>query len=185
MSSNTSSTGNTGSTGSTNGPGTKPPAPRKNFTDTNANSFSDKVMRWELLEARLAAKLDTMPYVRPLHEELVQLIAEAKSHEFDLKAAKAGVRQAAADRKAMLNKGDSIRSRLGSALAFELGPTSAMLSEFGIRPRKPGGRKKNASPPPSMTPPPPPPLPETPVHAGTTATPATAPPVASTAKGAV
>lgn len=159
----------------------KPPAPRKNFTDTNANSFSDKVMRWELLEVRLAEKLDSMPYVKPLHDELVQLIAAAKSHEFDLKAAKASLHQAAADRKAMLNKGDSIRSRLGSALAFEHGPTSAMLAEFGLRPRKPGGRKKNAGPPPTPEPPPLP-QPEIQAHPGS---PAAVPPVTSEVKGAV
>lgn len=159
----------------TNKTSSKPPAPRKNFTDTNANSFSDKVMRWELLEARLAEKLDSMPYVKPLHDELVQLIEKAKSHEFDLKVAKAGIRQSVADKKAMVQTGEGIRSRLASALSFVHGPTSALLAEFGLRPRKAGGRKKNAGPPPS----PPPPQPEAQVHPGT---PAAVPPAVSGAK---
>jgi hypothetical protein len=81
-----------------------------------------------------------------VHEQLVQLIATAKNHEFELKSMRATAKQAAADRKAMIRAGDGIRSRLASALAFEHGATSAVMAEFGIRPRKPGGRKKKASP---------------------------------------
>jgi hypothetical protein len=103
-------------------------------------------LRWELLEAKLALQLDTMPYAKALHAELAQLIADAKSHEFDLKAAVANARQAVADRRAMMKKGDGIRSRLASALAFQHGPTSALLAEFGVRPRKAGGRRKTGPP---------------------------------------
>jgi hypothetical protein len=118
-----------------------------------------------MLQAKLAEKLDSMPYVRPLFEELSRLIADAKSHEFALKAAKAAARQAVADRKAMMNKGEGIRSRLAGALSFEHGATSAVLAEFGLRPRKAGGRKKKAGPPPSpeLTPLP---QPEIQVHPG-------------------
>ncbi|MEA2694521.1 MAG: hypothetical protein QOJ16_3908, partial [Acidobacteriota bacterium] len=140
--------------------------PKKSFTDTNANSFSDKVLRWELLEAKLAPLLDTMPHVKPVHDQLVQLITTAKSHEFELKGMRANAKQGAADRKAMIRAGDGIRSRLASALAFEHGPTSAALAEFGIRPRKSGGRKKKAGPPPSPIPTPHPAPEATPAPAG-------------------
>jgi hypothetical protein len=129
-----------------NTPNTKPNAPKVTFTDANANSFSDKLLRWEMLQTKLAEKLDTMPYVKPLYDELTQLIADAKSHQFNLKSAQANARQAVADRKAMLKKGDGIRSRLSSALAFAHGPTSALLAEFGVRPRKAGGRRKTGPP---------------------------------------
>ena len=131
---------------------TKPASPKTTFTDANANSFSDKLLRLELLAAKLEPLLDTMPYVRPMYTELTQLIADMKSHEFDLKGAKANARQAVVDRKAMMKKGDGLRSRLASALAFENGSTSALLAEFGIRPRKAGGRSKAATPPPTPTP---------------------------------
>jgi hypothetical protein len=127
-------------------PITTPKAPKVTFTDANANSFSDKLLRWEMLQTKLAEKLDTMPYAKPLYDELTQLIADAKSHQFELKAAVANARQAVADRKAMMRKGDGIRSRLSSALAFEHGPTSALLAEFGVRPRKAGGRRKTGPP---------------------------------------
>jgi hypothetical protein len=129
-----------------NTPNTTPKAPKVTFTDANANSFSDKLLRWEMLQTKLAEKLDTMPYVKPLYDELTQLIADAKSHEFDLRSAQANARQAVANRKAMLKKGDGIRSRLASALAFEHGPTSALLAEFGVRARKAGGRRKTGPP---------------------------------------
>jgi hypothetical protein len=159
---------------------TKPAAPKKTFTDTNANSFSDKVLRWELLEAKLAPLLDTMPYIKPVHDDLVQLISTAKTHEFGLKSLRATSRQGAADRKVMMKQGDDIRSRLGSALAFEHGTTSVLLTEFGIRPRKPGGRKKKASPPPTPAPSPTP-QPEVATQPG----PQTAPPAASEALAGV
>src|SRR5579885_267938 len=90
-------------------PSPAPKAPKVTFTDVNANSFSDRLLRWEMLQAKLAEKLDSMPYVRPLFDELTQLIAKAKSHEFDLKSAKANLRQAVADRKAMINKAEGLR----------------------------------------------------------------------------
>ena len=159
----------------TNTPNTPNPAskaPKMTFTDVNANSFSDKLLRWEMLQSKLAEKLDTMPFVKPLFDELTQLIANAKSHEFDLKAAKANARQAVADRKAMMNKGEGIRSRLASALAFQHGPTSALLAEFGLRPRKAGGRRKSG-PPPSTPNPTPNPQPEVQAQPGShTAAPA-------------
>jgi hypothetical protein len=131
---------------------TNPAAPKTTFTDANANSFSDKLLRLELLAAKLEPLLDTMPYVRPMYTELTQLIAEMKSHEFDLKGAKAAARQAVADRKAMMQKGDRFRSRLASALAFEHGSTSVLLTEFGLRPRRTGGRSKTSAPPPTPDP---------------------------------
>jgi hypothetical protein len=131
---------------------TKPATPRTTFTDANANSFSDKLLRLELLAAKLEPLLDTMPYVQPRYTELTQLIADMKSHAFELKGAKANARQAVADRNAMMKKGDQFRSRLASALAFEHGPTSVLLTEFGLRPRPNRGRSKKSTPPPTPDP---------------------------------
>jgi hypothetical protein len=132
----------------------QPVAPKATFTDANANSFSDKVLRWELLQTKLEPILDSMPHVKPVYAELVKLIADAKEHEFVLKGTRASAQQGAIDRKAMIRTGDGIRSRLASALAFEHGATSVLLKEFGLRPRR-GGRGKKTVPPPPDTPPPP------------------------------
>lgn len=50
------------------------------FTDTNANAFSDKLLRWELLASRLAPLLADRPHLQPVYDELVRLIARAKAH---------------------------------------------------------------------------------------------------------
>jgi hypothetical protein len=131
---------------------TKPPAPRTTFTDANANSFSDKVLRWELLQVKLAPLLDSMPHVKPVYDELVQLITDAKKHVFELTGIQATARQGSIDRKAFIRTGDGIRSRLASAISFEHGATSVLLTEFGLRPRK--GRPKQTPPPPVVEPPP-------------------------------
>jgi hypothetical protein len=131
---------------------TQPAAPKTTYTSPKANSFSDKILRLELLAAKLAPLLDTMPYVQPMYTELTQLITDMKSHEFDSKGVKANFSQAVADGKAMMKKGDGLRSRLASALAFEHGPTSVLLTEFGLRPRSTGGGRKKGSPPPTPDP---------------------------------
>src|SRR5262249_13834923 len=133
-------------------PAGTPKATRLTFTDTNANSFSDKVLRWELLESKVAPLLDTMPHVKPVHAELVQLLGRAKALEFQIKAQKTAATQASIDRQYMVKKGGALRSRLGMALGFEHGPTSALLKEFGLTPRRAGGRRKKATPPPTPEP---------------------------------
>ena len=115
--------------------------PKVTYTDANANSLSDKILRWELLEAKLAPLLDTMPHVKPVHAELVQLITDSKNLDFQVKGLKTGASKAAEDRRTLVKTGDRLRSRLAAALAFEHGSTSVLLKEFGIRPR-PAGRTR-------------------------------------------
>jgi hypothetical protein len=115
--------------------------PRVTYTDANANSLSDKILRWELLEAKLAPLLDTLPHIRPVYADLLQLITDAKNLEFQVKGLKTGASKAAEDRRGLVRTEDRLRSRLASALAFEHGSTSVLLKEFGIRPR-PAGRTR-------------------------------------------
>jgi len=137
--------------------------PKVTYTDAKANSLSDKILRWELLETKLAPLLDTMPHVKPVHADLVQLLADAKNLEFQVKGLKTAASKVAEDRRALVKTGDRLRSRLASALAFEHGSTSVQLKEFGLRPR-PAGRTR--------TKPAPNPQPETPASpaAGTSGT---------------
>jgi hypothetical protein len=119
------------------------------FTDTNANAFSDKVLRWELLAAKLEPLLALRPHLQAVYDELVRLIAGAKAHEFEAKGLQAAVRQSALDRRAYIKAGDAFRSRLGAALAFEFGTTSVLLNEFGVKPRRGGPgrpRKRKVAP---------------------------------------
>ncbi len=130
----------------------KPVAAKLKFTDAKANSFANKVLRWELLETKLAPLLDTMPHVKPVHAELVQLLADAKTLEFQVLGLKTGASKVAEDRRAMVKAGDRLRSRLASALAFEHGSTSVQLKEFGIRPRPAGRTRTKPAPVPNPQP---------------------------------
>ena len=118
------------------------------FTDTNANSLSDKILRWELLASRLASEVADRPYLKPVYDQLVQLIADAKSHDFEAKSLRVAAQQSTLRRRAIVKEGDSLRARLGAALAFEHGTTSLKLEEFGVKPRRGGPgrpRKKGAA----------------------------------------
>lgn len=136
-------------------------APKIKFTDAKANSLANKVLRLELLQTNLAPLLDSMPHVKPAYAELVQLLADAKSHEFQLQNMKVDRKKVVADRRALIQRSDELRSRIASALAFEHGTTSAQLERFGIRPRPSGGgRKKKSTPEPDSQ------QPEVPTPAG-------------------
>jgi hypothetical protein len=112
-----------------------------NTTFTDANAFSDRVLRWELLASRMAPLLDERPYLKPLYEEFVRRIEEVKGLEFHLKSLQATAQQVVTDRRERVKAGEEIRTRLASALAFEHGPKSVLLNEFGVKPRR-GGRPR-------------------------------------------
>jgi hypothetical protein len=93
-----------------------------------------------------------MPHIKPVHAELVQLLADAKALEFQVQGLKTGASKVAEDRRAMVKAGDRLRSRLASALAFEHGSTSVQLKEFGIRPRPAGRTRTKPAPAPNQQP---------------------------------
>jgi hypothetical protein len=117
------------------------------YTDTNANSFSDKIMRWALLADKLAPKLAERPHLKPVYDELVRLLEDAKAHAFEAASLQAAVQQSRTNRRAIVKSGEALRARLGAALAFEHGTTSVLLNEFGVKPRRGGpGRPKKKRP---------------------------------------
>jgi len=110
-------------------------------TFTDANAFSDRVLRLELLANRMAPLLDERPYLRPLYEDFLARIREIKALEFEIKSLQATTQQMVSDRRERMKEGEEIRTRLASALAFEHGPKSVLLNEFGVKPRR-GGRPR-------------------------------------------
>jgi len=117
------------------------------YTDTNANSFSDKILRWTLLADRLEPMLAERPHLKPVYDEFVRLLAAAKAHSFEAASLQVAVQQSRINRRAIVKDGEALRARLGSALAFEHGTTSVLLNEFGVKPRRGGpGRPKKKRP---------------------------------------
>jgi hypothetical protein len=116
------------------------------FTDVDANAFSDKVLRWDLMANRLAPLLAERPYLKPLYEEFVQRLKEVKALEFKLQSLKAAAQLVVEERREKVKEGEEIRTRLASALAFEHGPKSIHLREFGVHPRSGGRPRKKPAP---------------------------------------
>ncbi|HEV7518425.1 MAG TPA: hypothetical protein VGR07_19180, partial [Thermoanaerobaculia bacterium] len=107
----------------------------------------DTVLRWDLMASKLAPLVAERPHLKPVHDALVQLLADAKAHAFEAKSLRVQAQQSAIDRRALVKTGDSLRARLGAALAFEHGTTSVALTEFGVKPRRGGpGRPKKKKP---------------------------------------
>jgi hypothetical protein len=116
-----------------------------NATFLDANAFSDRVLRWELLAAKLAPLLDDRPYLKPLYEDFAARIEEIKGMEFQIKGLQASTQKLVSDRRERMKEGEEIRTRLASALAFEHGPKSLRLHEFGVKPRRGGRPRKKAA----------------------------------------
>jgi hypothetical protein len=116
------------------------------YTDTNANSLSDKILRWELLASNLAPMLAERPYLQPVYDQFVQLLDDAKAHAFEAASLQVAVRQSRQNRQAIVKTGEALRSRLGAALAFEHGTTSVLLNEFGVKPRRGGPGRPRKKP---------------------------------------
>jgi hypothetical protein len=75
------------------------------------------------------------------------MIEDAKAHDFEAKSLRVAAQQLTLRRREIVKEGDSLRARLGAALAFEHGTTSLRLEEFGVKPRRGGPgrpRKKGA-----------------------------------------
>jgi hypothetical protein len=110
-------------------------------TFTDANAFSDRILRWELMADKLAPLLEERPFLRPLYEEFLRRIEEVKTMEFEIKSLQATTQHLVLNRRERVKAGEEIRARLASALAFEHGPKSVLLKEFGVKPRR-GGRPR-------------------------------------------
>jgi hypothetical protein len=109
-------------------------------------SHASKISRWKLLEGRLRDQIPTQPHLTEAHAELQRLIGEAEELELLFEKSKGAFNDASARRKAVIQAGEELRARLAGALYFKLGPKSKTLQEFGLKPRRPGGRRKARQP---------------------------------------
>ncbi len=108
----------------------------------NQNSFGDKVANWKVISNNLTAHLEQMPYLQPIHAELLALIAEAEAHRAEQEVARGRLRELTAKRQSLERKGQTLRSRAGAHLKGTFGFTSEQLIQFGVSPLKTTGRKR-------------------------------------------
>src|SRR5262249_62086641 len=102
----------------------------------DANGFSDRVLRWELMANNMEPLIAERPYLKPLYEELLRRLEEVKALEFELKGVQVQARKLVLARRERMKEGEEIRTRLASALAFEHGPKNKQLNAFGVKPRR-------------------------------------------------
>ncbi|HEX6898094.1 MAG TPA: hypothetical protein VF789_00200 [Thermoanaerobaculia bacterium] len=108
----------------------------------NQNTFGDKVANWKVISNNLTAHLEEMPHLRPIHAELLALIAEAEAHDAEQEIARGRLRELTAKRRNLAQRGQTLRSRAGAHLKGTFGYTSEQLIQFGLSPLKTTGRKR-------------------------------------------
>jgi hypothetical protein len=103
-------------------------------------SKTAKIARWKLLEVRLRTLVTEQPHLAEAHAELQGLITEAETLESQFEIHRAAFRDTSSKRDVIAKAGDALRFRLSGALTFALGPENKLLLEYGLNPRRPGGR---------------------------------------------
>lgn len=105
-------------------------------------TFGDKVTNWKVISSNLTVHLEQMPYLQPIHAELLALIADAEAHRAEQEVARGRLRELTAKRQSLERRGQTLRSRAGAHLKGTFGFTSEQLIQFGLSPLKTTGRKR-------------------------------------------
>lgn len=100
----------------------------------NAKTYSGRIESWEVLASSLEARLDTMPFLQPFHDELLSLIAESRAAMLEQEAARAQFHSAVGKRQNLELRGVEMRSRIAAHLKAQLGFRNDQLREFGLNP---------------------------------------------------
>lgn len=111
--------------------------------------YSGKINAWDVLVKSLEAKLEEWPFMRPLYEELLGLIAEARALVLEQEAARALLHEAIGKRQSLEKRGTDLRTRIAAYLKAQLGFRNEQLRHFGLSPlprtrRKPVEEKVRA-----------------------------------------
>jgi hypothetical protein len=108
----------------------------------NQNTFGDKVSNWKVIIANIVPRLEEMPHLQPVLNELQALVAEAEELDAEQEMARGRFREMSIQRREILGKGQAVRSRVAAHLKGTFGYTSGQLVQFGLNPLKTVGRKR-------------------------------------------
>lgn len=108
-----------------------------------AKLYSEKVNSWDVLVSSLQLKIDEWPFLRPLYDELVALVADLRVLVVQQEAARAHFHEAIGKRKDMERQGAELRTRIAAHLKAQLGFRNDQLRQFGIIPLARVIRRKN------------------------------------------
>ena len=101
----------------------------------SADGFSIRINNLQLMSNNLEPKLDQMPFMRPIQEEIAALVVEGRQLEADQENARKQFTELVRRRQELEKRGESLRLRAASMLRGTFGFTSEELIPFGLRPR--------------------------------------------------
>ncbi|HWN44050.1 MAG TPA: hypothetical protein VNW71_17635 [Thermoanaerobaculia bacterium] len=105
-------------------------------------SYSGKINAWEVLVTSLLARLAEWPFLEPLYNELVALVADLRVLVLQQEAARAQFHEAVGRRQEMERRGADLRTRLAAHLKAQLGFRNDQLRQFGLNPLPRATRRK-------------------------------------------
>jgi hypothetical protein len=96
--------------------------------------YSGKINAWDVLVKSLEARLGDWPFMQPLFDELLSLIAESRAMVLQQEAARAQFHEAIGKRKDLEKRGAELRTRIAAHLKAQLGFRNEQLRQFGLSP---------------------------------------------------
>lgn len=113
-----------------------------------AKLYSEKINSWDVLVSSLLAKLEEWPFLLPLYNELLTLVADLRVLVVQQEAARAQFHEAIGKRHEMEDRGVELRTRIAAHLKAQLGFRNDQLRQFGLNPLPRVTRRKTEEEPP-------------------------------------
>ncbi|MEA2562932.1 MAG: hypothetical protein QOH06_4436 [Acidobacteriota bacterium] len=98
------------------------------------SGYSGKVNSWDVLVSSLLAKLVEWPFLLPLYNELLALIADSRVVVLQQETARAQFHEAIGKRQDLERRGTELRTRIAAHLRAQLGFRNDQLRQFGLDP---------------------------------------------------
>ena len=101
----------------------------------DVSSYSDKVQAWGVLVSNMEPLLGDLAHTQETHTQLKELVETMRLMGERVELQRAGLRDVALQREALIRSGRKLRNVLAAALQSRFGLESAELLKFGIKPR--------------------------------------------------
>lgn len=107
-------------------------------------SIADLMVDWETLLATVRASAANLPGLEAFISPLEKLLADAKELSVRVETSKGLKQQESQQRRALLEEGKNLTSRIRAALKAHFGLQNERLVEFGVRPIRSRSRSQSA-----------------------------------------
>jgi hypothetical protein len=101
----------------------------------DVSSYSDKVQAWGVLVKNMEPLLGDLGHTLETHAKLKELVETMRLMGERIEVQRAGLRDVALQREALIKSGRKMRNVLAAALQSHFGLESAELLKFGVKPR--------------------------------------------------